>query len=438
MTTTSGFNKDSITATLVYKLLPVAVCLILAASLFLLWNEQNHYLSSTLCIVLMASVIIVTLILIIGVMAYYAYGEEEKLRYNEKLSRLLVENRKDYAIFMLDKEGRVTSWNAGAERLTGYESADVMGKDFDYFFSDDDRRAGKPKELLRLAAGLKQLEYEGWRMHKQGGRFWATITLATVYDDQHQLIGFTELIRNSTRQKEADEKLKTLLAELERSNQELERFAYIASHDLQEPLRMVASYTQLLEKKYRDQLDKEALEYIAFATDGVLRMQQLITDLLSYSRVATKERMTTEVDLQSVLNKVLQNLRVAIEEAKAEIVSVPLPTVTADETQMVQLFQNLLSNALKFHTDKPIRIQIDVRRVEDEWVLSFQDNGIGIAPEFHEKIFLIFQRLHSRNEYEGTGVGLAVCKKIVERHGGKMWVESTLGEGAKFCFTLPT
>lgn len=363
--------------------------------------------------------------------------KEKQLRYQEKLTKLLVENRRDYAIFMLDPEGKVMTWNAGAERLTGFTTADVIGTDFSIFFTPEDKNKDQPNALLALAKNKKQAEYEGWRVHKNGNPFWATITIAAIYDENNQLTGYSKLIRNSTRQKIADDKLKHLVTNLEKSNKELERFAYIASHDLQEPLRMVASYTQLLEKKYQDKLDQDAKDYIHFAVDGALRMQQLITDLLAYSRVTTRAKPFTPTNCKTIVDHAIQNLRVAIDETKAEITQDPLPTILADETQILQLFQNLISNAIKFHRNAPPKIHISVQQRENEWFFTVNDNGIGIAPEYHEQIFQIFQRLHHRNEIPGTGVGLAVCKKIVERHGGKIWVVSDLGKGATFCFTIP-
>ncbi len=242
---------------------------------------------------------------------------------------------------------------------------------------------------------------------------------------------------------ELDERRRTeqLLAEyaedLKRSNAELEQFAYVASHDLQEPLRMVASFTQLLAKRYQGKLDKNADEYIAYAVDGATRMQQLLHDLLAYSRVGTRSKPFAPVNANLVFNQARANLLSAIEESHAQVTSGPLPTVWGDDVQLVQLFQNLLANALKFRIDQPPVIQISARDGEGQWIFSVQDSGIGIAPEHQDRIFLIFQRLHHRSEYRGTGIGLALCKKIVERHGGRMWVESEASHGATFYFTLP-
>ncbi len=235
----------------------------------------------------------------------------------------------------------------------------------------------------------------------------------------------------------ARQDLEESVAELGRSNADLQQFAYVASHDLQEPLRMVSSYTQLLAKRYKGKLDADADEFIAFAVDGAGRMQKLIQDLLAYSRVSTGGRRFEPTSVGIVLNSALNNLLNAVKESRAEITHDPLPAVMGDEKQLVQLFQNLLSNAVKFSREQPPRIHVSAKRSVGEWVFSIHDNGIGIDPQYADRIFVIFQRLHTREEYPGTGIGLAICKKIVERHGGRMWVESELGKGATFYFTIP-
>lgn len=361
---------------------------------------------------------------------------ENKFIINEKLSRLLIENRKDYGIFMLDPAGKVVSWNKGAQRLIGYNEDEIIGKDFSYFYTPEDQQRDIPNSFLEQAKNKKQIEFEAWHVGKNNKRFWATVTMTAIFNENSQLIGFTKLVRNSTRQKEADEKLKNLIICLERSNEELERFAYIASHDLQEPLRMVSSYVQLLAKKYQNKLDHEADELIHFVVDGVDRMQQLITDLLIYSRVTTQGKPLTLISSKEIVENAIRNLYLAIQEKSVEITYDLLPMIMGDAVQLLQVFQNLIGNAIKFNNSNMPKIHIGAKQDGNKYIFCIEDNGIGIAPENHEKIFLIFQRLHSKKEYAGTGVGLAICKKIVDRHGGRLWVESELGKGAKFCFTL--
>ena len=253
-----------------------------------------------------------------------------------------------------------------------------------------------------------------------------------------------ELARSNTKLEQelagrgrAEEELKLALADLGRSNKDLEQFAYVASHDLQEPLRMVSSYTQLLARRYRGQLDAAANEFIAYAVDGANRMQKLIDDLLAYSRVGTRAKAFQPTDCTAVLDQALANLKAAIETSGAVVTHGPLPAVVHDNLLLVQLFQNLIGNAIKFHVEMPPRIHVSAEQKGEEWVFAVRDNGIGIDPQYAERIFTIFQRLHTREEYPGTGIGLAICQKIVERRGGRIWVESQPGTGSTFYFTIP-
>lgn len=225
--------------------------------------------------------------------------------------------------------------------------------------------------------------------------------------------------------------------DLARSNADLEQFAYVASHDLQEPLRMVANFTQLLADRYRDQVGTDGAEFIAYAVDGARRMQRLIQDLLAYSRVGTRGKSLEPTDCNEVLGEVVSNLQAAIQESGALIVHDTLPTVRADASQLAQVFQNLLGNAIKFRGEASPSIHVSAARQGTHWLFSVRDTGIGLDPAFADRIFIIFQRLHGRGEYPGTGIGLAVCKKIVERHRGRIWVESEPGKGATFFFTIP-
>ena len=258
-----------------------------------------------------------------------------------------------------------------------------------------------------------------------------------IYNEENILVRTRGTFQDITERKKAEEILKLKLEELARSNAELEQFAYVSSHDLQEPLRMISSYLQLLQRRYQGKLDEKADKYIYFAVDGASRMQNLINDLLEFSRVTTRAKEPEPTDCEFVLNQVLSNLELYIKENKATVSHDPLPEVMADNTQLAQVFQNLIVNGIKFHSEEAPKIHISAEKKANEWVFSVKDNGIGIDPQYSEKIFEVFKRLHKKEEYPGTGIGLAVCKKIVERHGGRIWVESELGKGSTFYFTLP-
>ncbi len=249
--------------------------------------------------------------------------------------------------------------------------------------------------------------------------------------------GMGTIIEDITERARSEEALKRYAEDLARSNAELEQFAYVASHDLQEPLRMVASYLQLLEKRYAGALDKDAGEFIAYAVDGSIRMQNMINDLLAYSRVGTRGEPLRPTSCDRVIRQVINDLRLAIDENGAEVTYDPLPEVSADETQLVRLFHNLILNSIKFRGDAPPRIHVSAEIKGAEWEFAVSDNGIGIEPEFHERIFRVFERLHTGTHYPGTGIGLALAKKVVERHGGRIWLESGKGEGTTFYFTIP-
>jgi signal transduction histidine kinase len=236
---------------------------------------------------------------------------------------------------------------------------------------------------------------------------------------------------------ERSEELSQRVAELARSNAELERFAYVASHDLKEPLRMIISYTQLLARRYKGRLDADADEFIGFAVDGATRMERLIQDLLLYSRVGLRDRLYKPTDCEMIFERALSNLKAIINESDAVITHDRLPIVSGDETQLVQVFQNLVGNAIKFRGKAAPRVHLAAQRKDAEWVFTVKDNGIGIDPQFADRIFVIFQRLHNRAEYPGNGIGLAICKKVIENHSGRIWVSSRPGKGSTFYFTLP-
>ena len=293
-------------------------------------------------------------------------------------------------------------------------------------------------ERARIRAGeIDSARFEKRYVRADGRVVWCEIAIALVRGadgaPQYEIAVFDDV----TERKEAEAELREAHEELKRSNAELEQFAYVASHDLQEPLRMVSSYTQLLLRRYGERLDGDAREFTTYIVDGATRMKQLIEDLLAYSRIGTKGKEFKPVPLEAALRRAIVNLRAAIEESGAAVTYDALPVVQADDVQLAQLFQNLIGNALKFRSASVPRIHVSCVQKQTEYEIVVADNGIGIEPQYFERIFMVFQRLHNKAEYPGTGIGLAICKKVVERHGGRIWVESKPGEGSAFHFTLP-
>ena len=360
----------------------------------------------------------------------------QRKRAEEDLARLaaIVESSAD-GILAVDAGGRITEWNAGAEALFGYTAAEAIGQDL-ALTAPDDERSEQLQRWSEAAAGRSQI-YETFRQRKDGSRFRALLSLSPVAGREGVQLGVSTIVRDVTEAYEARQRLERSSKELARSNAELEQFAYVASHDLQEPLRMVTGFMGLLQKQYGNTLGDEADEYIGFAVDGARRMQGLIDDLLTYSRVGSRGRNPESVDLGDIAGSVAQNLRPLLEETGATIRQGELPTVPADRLQMIQLYQNLVGNGMKFHGERPPDIELGAERGRGEWRLFVRDHGIGIPPEHRANVFEIFRRLHSREEYPGSGIGLAVCKRIVERHHGRIWIETTAGGGSTFWFTLP-
>jgi len=348
-------------------------------------------------------------------------------------NRRLIEASLD-PLVTIGPDGKITDVNASTEAATGLKRQELIGTDFSAYFADP-RKAREGYERVFKEGSVR--DYPLDLRHKDAG---ATPVLynASVYSDEGgKVIGVFAAARDITERKRAEAQVHQVLAELARSNKELEQFAYVASHDLQEPLRMVASYVQLLARRYKGKLDQDADDFIGFAVDGAARMQRLIEDLLTFSRVGTRGKAFAPVDSAVVLKEALANLELVISESHAVVDYDRLPTVSADEVQLMQLFQNLIDNAIKFRGEAPPHLHISAVEEGKEWVFSVRDNGIGIDPRYFDRIFIVFQRLHAGNKYRGTGIGLAVCKKIVERHGGRIWVESKPGQGSAFFFTLP-
>ena len=366
-------------------------------------------------------------------------AEQRKQQNALRETRDYLENLIGYAnapIIVWTPQYRITRFNAAFEALTGRRAEEVLGGPLDILFPEEqvDRSMSLIRETL---SGDRWESVEIEIQHVDRSVRTVLWNSATILDKD----GLTPVAtiaqgQDITARKEVEKGLARALEEVNRSNRELEQFAYVASHDLQEPLRMVSSFTQLLSQRYADQLDDKARKYIEYAVDGAVRMQRLINDLLTYSRVNTQGGSPSRTDAGRVLGEALHNLSSAIGESGAIISSGMLPEVQVDPTQLLQLFQNLLSNAIKFRAAETPEIRVTACDAGSEWMFSVKDNGIGIDPKYADRIFVIFQRLHTRREYPGTGVGLAVCKRIVERHGGKIWYASTAGSGTTFYFTL--
>ena len=336
-----------------------------------------------------------------------------------------------------DAQFRFTMVSGGIEENLGIAPQEFIGRtrwDGPLIGATEEQMAA---HRATLEAHRPFEEFEYGRRDPAGALHYISASGEPMFDDAGAFRGYRGVGRDVTARRSAQEELRAAHDELSRSNAELEQFAYVASHDLQEPLRMVSSYTQLLGKRHGDKLDGDAREFMAYIVDGAARMKQLIEDLLAYSRVGTRGKDFKPVRLEAAVERARVNLRGALEDSGGEIAHDPLPEVEGDESQLVQLFQNLAGNALKFHGEEKPRIQISALEKDTEWEVSVQDNGIGIEPQYFERIFMVFQRLHDKGQYPGTGIGLAICKKVVDRHGGRIWVESAPGKGSRFVFTLP-
>ncbi len=371
------------------------------------------------------------------------------LQASEEIFRLMVAGVQDYAIFMLDPEGHIVTWNAGAERIKGWRADEIIGKHFSVFYPPDDAQSGRPRQELETATAQGQYREEGWRVRKDGSRFIADVVLTALKSDDGSLRGFSKVTRDITGRKQAEQEIRQLnesleqrvaerTAQLEETNQEMESFSYTVSHDLRAPLRAIQGFGQALEEDHGDELSPQAHGYLRRMITAAGRMDTLINDLLAYSRLSRAELSPEPVPLTAAVRDALDQVEAQIRERSARIdVQEPLPGVRGHRATLVQVLANLVGNAVKFVPDgaQP-QVRVFAEK-EDGWVrLWVEDNGIGIAPEHHERIFRVFERLHGMDTYAGTGIGLAIVRKGMERMGGTAGVVSEAGRGSRFWVRL--
>jgi PAS domain S-box-containing protein len=358
----------------------------------------------------------------------------------------------DYAIILLNENGIVQNWNAGAEKIKGYTADEIVGQSFEKFYTPEDQKSGLPAKLLNTAKEEGKAVQEGWRVKKDGTRFWGSVVITALHATDGHVIGYSKVTRDLTQQKMAGDKLNAYTRELELQNTELEQFAYVASHDLQEPLRKIRTFAGLIQSNFHN--EEFVKKYFEKLDSSARRLSELVRSLLEYSRISRdvngKRGEAEDVDLNLVLADVKQDYELLIEEKKAKITSNTLPVIKGKRVQMGQLFSNLIGNSLKFTRNNPL-IRVTATKVAGHDIpgipgdlrsktyqqITFEDNGIGFEQIYEKVIFALFQRLHGKQDYAGTGIGLALCKKIVESHGGIINASSTPGKGAVFTVYLP-
>ncbi|HYC85193.1 MAG TPA: PAS domain S-box protein [Chryseosolibacter sp.] len=389
----------------------------------------------------------------------------EDLRKSEERYHRMIDEVQDYAIILLSRDGKIENWNKGAEKIKGYQADEILGQSFKRFYTEEDQKSGLPDKLIKKAVDEGKAVQEGWRVRKDGSRFWASVVITALHNEQNEVVGFSKVTRDLTARKAAEDELKAksikleekniqlerLNKDLEKMNQELASFAYISSHDLQEPLRKIQSFSSRILELEEKNFSEKSKDYFNRIQGAAQRMRHLIEDLLSYSQANTSERKFVPVDLNQILQEVEAELKEVIEAKSARIVSSPLPTLNVIPFQFHQLLVNILANSMKFSKPgttpeiyidndmvKGAEIQNAAAMAEKTYhVISIKDNGIGFDPAYNVRIFEIFQRLHNRRDYEGTGVGLAICKKIVENHNGIITADGKINEGAIFNIYLP-
>lgn len=374
--------------------------------------------------------------------------EQEK---NEKRFHRMVEEVEDYAIILLDKNGLIQNWNKGAEKIKGYTEQEIIGKSFEIFYSAEDRKRKVPQRLIHKAANEGKATTEGWRIRKDGSRFWGSIVITALHDAKGELIGFTKVTRDLTERKIADDKLRAYSEELEFRNTELEQFTYVASHDMKEPLRKIQLYASHIRSSTHNQLDERSSDFLDRLLKATARMNNLIEDLLAYSRTSSVEESFVPVDLNEVVKEVANSYHEELQQRNVDFQVDTLPVIAGIPFQIKQLIDNLINNALKYSDPKkkPF-IKITSKKNTEQAIpnvshggnkpyihLCIADNGIGFEQEYADKIFGVFQRLEASSETTGSGIGLAICKKIVQNHSGYIWASGKKNEGARFDIYLP-
>jgi PAS domain S-box-containing protein len=369
---------------------------------------------------------------------------ERQLHDSEERFRRLIDQAKDYAIYLLDTEGRIASWNAGAERIKGYQAREIIGEHMSCFYLPEDRASGKPERDLAAAQKEGRYEERCWRVRKDGSRFWANVLITALLDSEGRLAGFSKITRDLTERKLAEDQIRMLNEglqkrnnELDQLNKELESFTYSVSHDLRAPLRHIDGFTRILLEDHSAELSGEARDYFSLIRDGTREMSQLVDDLLNLARVGRKELALQVTDFSTLVEEVISVLKAESGERAIEWRIQPLPFVECDRSLMKHVFINLLSNAVKFTGPRqPAIIEVGSIRQGDNNVIFVRDNGVGFDMKHVGKLFGVFQRLHRQEDFEGTGIGLAIVQRIVHKHGGRVWAEAELNKGACFYFTL--
>jgi len=375
-------------------------------------------------------------------------ASNEELKKNEERYQRMIQEVEDYAIIMLDENGIIQNWNRGTEKIKLYREHEIVGKHFREFYLPHDRESGLPERLIEQARKTGKAGHEGWRVRRDGTTFWGNITITALHDANNNVIGFSKVTRDLTERKAAEDRLWAYAQELETQNKELERFAFVASHDLQEPLRKIRTFADLIQYNFDNRENIEL--YLSKINSSALRMSELIRSILNYSKVSHKREEPKPVDLNVVLKNIETDFELIIREKKAKIISDTLPVINGIPIQISQLFANLISNALKFSTENPV-ITITSRTVSPEALpehadrpahtryleISVADNGIGFEQKYDKKIFTMFQRLHNSSKFSGTGIGLALCQRIMENHEGFITVKSELGKGSTFHTYFP-